>query len=135
MHLRALLVCEDVRLEVDGTLTLIGVYNDRLPVRRTSTDGPLRLEHLTFVLVVGGLTGVDSIGVHQHHGLVDAAAPEPVLAFHVHEPTTDEHNFAFGHAPLELPGFGSYEVAITVEARGEQVVFRHRFRVEPSRFS
>jgi hypothetical protein len=129
LNLRALLVCENVRVEVDGTLTLIGVRNDRLRVRATAP--PIALPHLSFLLVVGGLTGVENIGFReriQHiHDRRPAAQP---LQQERHDPTTDEHNFVFGHSPMVFPEFGSYEVIVDVETTTESATYRHRFGVE-----
>jgi hypothetical protein len=130
LNLRALLVCEDVRVEVDGTLTLIGVRNDRLRVR-AQEPGPIVLDHLSFLLVVGGLTGVERIGFRERirHVNDDRPAEQP-LAYEAHNPTTDEHNFVFGHSPMVFPDDGRYEVIVDVETALETTTYRHRFGVE-----
>lgn len=126
MQLRALLLCEDVRVEVDGTLTLIGVRNDRLLVRTAGTE-PVRLESLMFVLVVGGLTGRERIGYRGTlHGVHNRALG---LAYEPHAPTSDEHNFVFAYAPIELPRLGTYQFDVEVEAAEHVATFTHRFHV------
>lgn len=136
MHLRALLMCEDVRLEVDGTLTLVGVFNDTLPVRRAvGAGGIVHLEHLAFLLVVGGLTGIEQVGFREVVSRAGAFIDdEPDLEYQPHDRATDEHNFVFGHAPMSFPDFGDYEIAVIVATGSERTTYRHRFRVEPSRF-
>ena len=59
MKLKAMLVCEDVRFEAAGTVTLVGVFNERLiaPPR----DGPIQLARFAFLAVIGGLCGVEEI--------------------------------------------------------------------------
>lgn len=133
MFQRALLMCEDVRVEVDGTLTLIGVYSDRLRVR--AEPGPIVLEHLAFLLVVGGLQGVERVGFREHVRRVEHDdRPDQALAFEAHDPRAAEHNFVFGHAPMVFPEEGTYEVAIEIEAAMYHVTFRHRFSVERASF-
>jgi len=130
MHLRALLICEDVRLEVDGTLSLIGVRNDRLRSRAPQT-GPLILDHLAFLVVVGGLTGFDRIGFRERVRRVEDDHPaEQPVKYEAHDPSTDEHNFVFGHAPMVFPEDGSYEVIVEVEVAMQTATYRHRFTVE-----
>jgi hypothetical protein len=128
--LRALLICEDVRLEVDGTLTLIGVHNDRLRVRAPD-DGPIVIEHLAFLVVIGGLQGIERIGFRQRvRGVEDTRPAETALSYEAHDPTASEHNFVFGHAPMVLPDAGSYDVIVEIEAAMQVTTYRHRFRVE-----
>lgn len=135
MYLRALLMCEDVRLEVDGTLSLIGVYNDVLPIRRPNgATGMVHLENLSFLLVVGGLTGTERVGFCEIVGRGDAVTDGVELEYQPHDRSADEHNFVFGHAPMSFPDFGTYELAVVVDAGTERATYRHRFRVEPSRF-
>jgi hypothetical protein len=130
LKLRALLVCEDVRLEVDGSLTLIGVRNDRLRGRGPAS-GPLILDHLAFLLVVGGLTGVDRIGFRERiRHISDARPAEQPLSYETHNPTTDEHNFVFGHSPMVFPEYGEYEVIVEVEVATQKATYRHRFEFE-----
>ena len=130
MNLRALLICEDVRLEVDGTLTLIGVRNDRLRVRAPDS-GPIALDHLSFLLVVGGLTGVERIGFRERvRHVADRRPAERPLSYEAHNPTTDEHNFVFGHSPMVFPDYGSYDLIVDLEIAMQPTTYRHRFGVE-----
>lgn len=129
MNLRALLICEDVRLESDGTLTLVGVHNDRL--RSRAPNGPLILEHLSFLVVIGGLTGVERIGFRERVRHVEDGSPaEQPLKHELHDPRTDEHNFVFGHAPMVFPEYGTYEVIVEVKVAKKTATYRHRFGIE-----
>jgi hypothetical protein len=123
-------MCEDVRLEVDGTLTLIGVYNDRLR-SRAPRDQPLIVEHLAFLVVVGGLRGVDRVGFRERVRHVEDARPaEQPIAFEPHDPRTDEHNFVFGHSPMVFPAYGTYDVIVDIESAARSATYTHRFHFE-----
>ncbi len=133
MNQRALLVCEDIRVEVDGTLTLIGVYSDRIHVR--AEPGPIVLEHMAFLLVVGGLLGVERVGFRERvRHVEDVRAAEEPIRYEAHNPEANEHNFVFGHAPMVFPDEGAYEVIVEVEAAMQMTEYRHRFRVERATF-
>jgi len=129
MFLKAMLVCDDVRVEVGGTLTLVGVHNERLVA--PPGQGPITLARLTFVATVGGLHGCERVGyrlrLRELREAEDTARP---MAIERHDPTHDEHNFVFTNAPLTFPGAGHYELALDVEAIGEKATYRYRFRVE-----
>lgn len=131
MNLRALLICEDVRLEANGTLSLIGMRNDRLRCRAPQQPGPLILDHLTFLVVIGGLTSFDRIGFRERVRHVHDGRPaEHPMTYEAHDPSTDEHNFVFGHAPMVFPEYGTYEVIVDVEVAMQAATYRHRFFVE-----
>lgn len=130
MNLRALLICDDVRVEVDGTLTLIGVRNDRLIVR-PPPSGPIVLEHLAFLVVVSGLSGYDRVGFRAE--VRDAAktgATERAMSYESHRPDTDEHNFIFSYAPMVFEGIGTYEIVVDLKVGMQPVSYRHRFRLQ-----
>jgi hypothetical protein len=129
VKLRALLICEDVRLEVDGSLTLIGVRNDRLRVRVSETD-PIVLESLAVLAVIGGLSGFDRVGYRGYIRHVDEPPSDRPLSYEDHAPVTDEHNFIFVYTPMTFPRLGTYEVVIDLEVAMETVTYRHRFRIE-----
>ena len=123
-----MLVCDDVRVEVGGTLTLVGVHNDRLLA--TPGEGPIRLTKLMFVAIVGGLEGISQVGFRQRireTSEVDLGAAAMVQE--PHNPQTDEHNFIFGDAPMVFPGPGTYEVVLDIEAAGKRESYAMRFKV------
>ena len=130
MNLRALLLCEDVRLEVDGTLTLSGVLNDRLRVR-PPPSGPLVVEHLAVLVVVSGLSGYDRVGFRADvRNAADTSPTERPLSYQSHVPHADEHNFIFAYSPMVFSGIGYYEIVVDLEVAMRSVTYRHRFAVE-----
>jgi hypothetical protein len=129
VYLKAMLVCDDVRIELGGTMTLVGVHNDRLIA--PPGDGPIRLARLMFVAIVGGLSGVESVGFRQRiRETSELVLPtgQP-MTYEAHDAKADEHNFVFGDEPMLFPGPGSYEVALDIEA-GQRATYILRFTVE-----
>jgi hypothetical protein len=127
MNVKATLICEDVRLEATGALTLVGVYNERLLAPKT--DGPIELVRIAFVVVVAGLRGQDRVGYRQYVQRVGAqAAPNTEPHFEEHDPAADEHNFVFGPASLAVAGPGEYELVFELSAR-ETLAHRYRFHI------
>ena len=102
---------------------------DRL--RSRAPNGPLILEHLSFLVVIGGLTGVERIGFRERVRHVEDGSPaEQPLKHELHDPRTDEHNFVFGHAPMVFPEYGTYEVIVEVKVAKKTATYRHRFGIE-----
>lgn len=131
VYLKAMLVCDDVRVELGGTLTLVGVHNERLIVAAPSDDGPIRVAKLMFVAIVGGLSGVDSVGFRQRiREMSEVSLGTGPMQMEPHDPRADEHNFVFGDAPMVFPGLGIYEVALDVEAAGRRATYTCKFTVE-----
>ncbi len=124
-----MLVCDDVRVELGGTVTLVGVHNERLIV--PVSDGPIRLAKLMFVAIVGGLEGVEAVAFRQRiRELSEVNVGPGPLQQEPHDPRADEHNFVFGDAPMVFPGVGTYEVAVDVEAGGRRATYSLVFKVE-----
>ena len=133
VRLKAFLLCDDARQEVGGTLTLVGVYNERILVRTVPTrmDPIIELPRLAVVVVVAGLRRVEMVAFRIRTRRCEDELPEaPALAFEAHDPAADEHNFVLVQAPLRLPGPGAYEVVFEVDAGGTLETFRCNFRVE-----
>ncbi|MBA3500687.1 MAG: hypothetical protein M4D80_41240 [Myxococcota bacterium] len=129
MYLKAMLVCDDVRVELGGTITLVGVHNERLSV--PPGEGPIRIAKLMFVAIVGGLEGVESVAFRQRiRELSELNLGAGPLQQEPHDPRADEHNFVFGDAPMVFPGVGTYEVALDVEAAGRRATYTCTFKVE-----
>jgi hypothetical protein len=103
VYLKAMLVCDDVRVELGGTITLVGVHNERLTA--PPGDGPIRIAKLMFIAIIGGLEGVESVAFRQRIREVSepnlGAGP---LQQEPHDPRADEHNFVFGDAPMVFLG-------------------------------
>jgi hypothetical protein len=84
-----------------------------------------------FVAIVGGLSGVESVGFRQRiRETSELVLPtgQP-MTYEPHDPRADEHNFVFGDEPMLFPGPGNYEVALDVEA-GQRATYILRFKVE-----
>ncbi|MCX5744261.1 MAG: hypothetical protein NT062_17365 [Proteobacteria bacterium] len=130
MNLKAIMICEDVRLEVAGTLTIVGAYNDRLIA--PPGEGPINIPRLTFLAVVGGLRGIHQLGVRQQLRAVDDPVPssQPALDPQPHDPQAEEHNFVFSIAPVSFPSTGAYEAVIELDTGARQATYRYRFQVE-----
>jgi uncharacterized protein DUF6941 len=130
VNLRALLLCEDVRIEVDGTLTLIGVRNDRLLVRLPES-GPIVLQTFVVLVTVSGLGGYDRIGFRAAIMSVDdMRVLDTAPSYQEHAPSADEHNFIFSYASIAFPTPGTYEFVVELEVVMQSVKYRHRFTVE-----
>ena len=133
MYLKAMLVCDDVRFEINGTFTLVGVHDERLVVG--PAQGAIAIPKLSFMTMVGGLTGVERIAFRHAVRPLDQAS-EPLvqpLREEGHDPNADEHNFVFDDSPLFLPGLGSYEHVTELEVNGERAIYRYRFHLEARR--
>jgi len=128
VKLKALLICEDVRFEVGGTVTLVGVFNERLVV--DAGEGEIVLPRLSCLAVIGGLRGVERIGFRQWIRTEEAAPELRALTSEPHDPERDEHNFVFSQSPMVFPDAGNYEVAIDLEIGERRQAYRYPFRVE-----
>ena len=127
MKLKAILICEDVRFEVGGTVSLVGVLNERLVVE--PGYGPVVLPRLAFFAVIGGLRGVDQIAFRQWIQIEDDDPQRPLMV-EPHDAALDEHNFVFTQSPMVFPDAGNYEVAIDLEIGERRQAYRYPFRVE-----
>ena len=126
---RALILCDDVRFELGGTMTLVGVYADRIVV--APTDGELVIPRLAIVSVVAGLTGATEITWCQtlsqqgrEFGDVIAHGNEP------HDGAADEHRFVNFVSPLRLPEAGRYRLAVDFETGQAFRTVEHHVIVE-----
>ncbi len=128
-----MLLCEDARFEIGGMVTLVGVHNERIVVRRpadAADDEPLVLPRLAFVAVIAGLRGVEQIAFrHRLARVGDRPREMAAMAFEPHDPAADEHNFVVSEAPMLFPEPGRYEVALDLDARGELVTYTYQFEL------
>ena len=123
-----MLVCDDVRLEVGGTMTLVGVHSERLVA--APGDGTITVAKLMFVAIVGGLGGTERVGYRQRiREMSELSLGGGDIQYEPHDPRADEHTFIFGDAPMVFPGPGVYEVAVDVEADGRKASYSLRFQV------
>jgi hypothetical protein len=122
-----MLVCEDIRFELGGTVSLIGVFNERLIA--PPGEGLIQIPRLAFLAVIGGLRGVDQISFRQWIRLGDDDDPDPDMTVEPHDPDSDEHNFVFAQSPMVFPEEGTYEVAIDLAIGPRRAGYRYSFAV------
>lgn len=128
MFSKAMLICEDVRLETNGTVTLVGVHSERLFA--PAGKGPLKVPRLRFVTIVGGLRGAEALRYrHQLRAIAERERFDLDWSTEKHDPASDEHNFIFGDDAFSFPGDGEFELITDVEAGGQQKSFRYRFEI------
>jgi hypothetical protein len=129
MWLRALIVCDDIRLEVGGTVSLIGVHADKLMV--PPGDGEILLPRLGIYTIAAGLTDVSELAWRQWLSSEGTDPGAPLAERRdAHDPRSDEHRIVNILAPLALPGPGRYRLSIELETRRERKTIDHYFSVE-----
>jgi len=126
--IRALVVCDDIRLEVGGTMTLVGVLADRIVVGPTAEQiaeaSGIVLPRAAVYSVVAGLAGATELVWKL---LLDG---QPIAGgTEVHEPSFDEHRLISFVGPLRLAATGSV-VALEVSAAATTANITHRIAVE-----
>ena len=128
LWVRALVVCDDVRLELGGTVSLIGVYADRITV--APGDGDIVLGRLAIYTIVAGLTGVHELAWRTTL-IPDGADPGAPLAEarDAHDATYDEHRIVSMLSPVTLRE-GRYRIALELETKREKRTLEYRFQVE-----
>ena len=128
LWVRALVVCDDVRLELGGTVSLIGVYADRITV--APGDGDIVLGRLAIYTIVAGLTGVHELAWRTTL-IPDGADPGAPLAEarDTHDATYDEHRIVSMLSPVTLRE-GRYRIALELETKREKRTLEYRFQVE-----
>jgi len=129
MWLRALIVCDDIRLEAGGTVSLIGVYADKILV--PPGDGEILVPRLAIYTIVAGLTDVSEISWQQWLTADRSEPGSPVAAGRdPHDPGADEHRIVNLMTPLAFPGPGRYRLASELETRRERRSIDHYLTVE-----
>jgi len=128
VKLKAMLLCEDVRFELGGTVSLIGVFNERLIA--PPGEGLIQIARVAFLAVIGGLRGVDQIAFRQWIRLGDDEPGDPQMTLEPHDTESDEHNFVFAQSPMVFPDVGKYEVAIDIAIGPRRAGYRYSFGVE-----
>lgn len=132
MWLRALLLCDDVRFELTGQMTLVGVHGERLVLPPApEPDAPIVLQRAVVVAVLGGLVGQSRISWRLGLAPEEADAPvEPARAsVDAHDPRRFEHVLVSLHAPLVIGAPGRYRFALDVSVPGESHSFALPFEV------
>jgi hypothetical protein len=128
MWLRALIACDDIRLEAGGTVSLVGVYADTIFV--PPGDGEIVLPRLSTFTIVGGLRDVPEISWRQSLMAEDVEPGQQIAGGRdLHDPASDEHRIVNIMTPLVLPAAGRYRIATEIETRRERRTFEHHFAV------
>jgi hypothetical protein len=126
---RTLLICDDVRFEVGGAMTLVGVYTDQLFVE--PEDGALVLPRLAFCAVVAGLSGASRISWRKTLTLEGSASSFVLVeGSEPHDVAADEHRLVHFAGPLALQGPGRYRLTLDLDAADQRRTVEHRFSVE-----
>ncbi len=126
MKLKALLLCEDVRFEVTGTFSVIGVLGERIVV--SPGEDEIVFPKLAFLAVLGGLRGEQELTFRQWIR-TDNTDPTAEFRTEPHDPETDEHNFLFAQSPMVFPGEGTYEIGIDVAIGPRRATYRYPFTI------
>lgn len=129
MWVRALIICDDVRLESGGTVSLIGVFSERIYV--PPGDGEIVLPRVAIYTAVAGLTEVNEVSWRQWLS-PDGSEPGPPIAERrdPHDPRADEHRMVNIMSPLALPGAGRYRVTLEVDTGRERRTVDYHFAIE-----
>jgi hypothetical protein len=127
---RSLLLCEDVRFELGGTLTLVGVHSDRITLEPITDE--ILVPRLALFAVVAGLTGVSEIQWRQT--IVEVETGVAVLVAddlrEERDPSRDEHRFVHLAGPIALPRAGRYRFSIEVTTPGARHEATHELVIE-----
>jgi len=128
MWIRAFVMCDDVRLEVGGTMTLVGVFADRIVLGAASSelaaDSDVVLPRVAIYSVVAGLTGADELVFRL---TLDG---EPLsTGTEAHDPGFDEHRLISFVGPIKLPATGG-RLALEVSAATRRAAVEHRVAFE-----
>jgi hypothetical protein len=112
------IVCEDVRLEVSGLMTLVGFFAAAL---RIPTAGNLKL---SFVMVMSEMKGCDRFLLMIETRLGKDVLTKSGVMECKRDPTVDSHTIVHTINPFPAPRAGRYELRVTVEAAENQTFTR-----------
>ncbi len=109
MKVEDFIVCEDVRLEVSGLMTLVGFFAGAL---RIPNPGGLKL---SFVLVVNGMHGIDRFLLLVETRLGKETLSKTGVIECKRQPSVDSHTIVHTIAPFPAPRPGMYDIRVTLE--------------------
>lgn len=109
MKLEDFIVCEDVRLEVSGMMTLVGFFAGAL---RIPTPGSLKL---SFALVVEGMKGIDRFLLMVETKLGKEVLSKTGVIECKRQPQVDSHTIVHTISPFPAPRPGMYDIKVTIE--------------------
>lgn len=129
MWLRALLLCDDVRFELGGTMTLVGVHAEHIVV--DPGFGEIELPRLAIYAVASGLTGVSTIEWRMTLYFETEDSGELLSESHeTHDPAADEHRVVHILSPVQLPGVGRYRLVAELQSGGQSIRADHPFTID-----
>lgn len=117
MKLEDFIVCEDVRLEVSGLMTLVGFFAAAL---RIPTPGNLKL---SFVMVMSEMKGLDRFLLQIETRLGKEVMNKSGVLECRRDATVDSHTIVHTINPFQAPRPGKFELRVTVEAAGQTHAF------------
>lgn len=129
--LRSLLLCDDIRLEIGGAMTLVGVYTDQIFVSQESQESTTGIvfPRLGIYAIVAGLTGTTELVWKKtllYEG-VSIDGPPTLEGTEQHDPTADEHRLVTVLSPIAFPKPGRYCLLFTFETKRERRSVEHHF--------
>ena len=130
MKLRAFVLCDDIRMELGGQVTAVGIYGERITVG--PGEGDIVLPRLSLYAVVSGLVGASQVLYRLRMvpaAMQDMTSDTPMNQ-DAHLPDNDEHNFVFVQVPAVFEQEGRFTAILEVEAAGEQLAYRYTFSIE-----
>jgi len=123
MKLIDFIVCDDIRQEVGGKVTLVGVYEDRIMINAPSPDAvrwpvQLRLGFFIRLLNDGSLPDVDGFDLRIHcNGKIICRLSGPIAI----PPRHGLINLFFVNSSVRVPGKGPLDVALIFKHAGTVV--------------
>lgn len=133
VHLKAVIVCDDLRQEVGNKFTACGMYNERISFPPPSApNAMIGLPKLAILFVVAGMTGVASYSYRHflHYG--DENVPDVPMQQGQRAPAADEHNFVFQVAPFVVPGPGRLRAILDLRVGNQTKHFEYAFEIAVS---
>lgn len=131
LWVRSFVMCDDVRLELGGTVSLIGVYADRITAG--PGDGDIVLGRLAIYTIVAGLTGAPELAWRTS---LIPDGPEPGVSLsearEVRDASYDEHRIVSMVSPIAFRE-GRYRLELELEAAHVKRTLEYRFLVERAR--
>lgn len=133
MWIRAVLVCDDVRLEMGKTLTAVGIHSEHIHV--DAAEGPFTLPKLVVLSIVSGLRGQQQISWRQTLTWVGGnPAERSAMRTEPHDPMCDEHHIISVLSPVRFARLGRYQISFELEVAGEMASRDVVFTIGPPDF-
>lgn len=124
MKVEDFLICEDVRLEVSGLMTLVGYFAGAL---RIPNPGGLKL---SFVMVIDGMMGVDRFLLMVETRLGKEVLSKTGVIECRRQASVDSHTIVHAINPFPAPRPGKYEVRVTLETSTKTETFTKSFAID-----